>query len=187
MRVGIFANRTYSYKVNWRRTIFEEIGIMTTGLSEFFHYNLWANLQLIDACVPLSDAQLDATVEGVYGSLRDILLHMFSSEEGYAWRFYLTGDAPSPLLDEMKALPSFDVLKQHAEKSGKELIAITEQSDVSQILHLDDGTYDARLIIVLIQAINHGVDHRSQISTILTQQGITPPDLDAWSYNDSMS
>ena len=34
---------------------------MTTGLPDFFHYNLWANLRLLDACVHLSDAQLDAT------------------------------------------------------------------------------------------------------------------------------
>lgn len=30
---------------------------------------------------------------------------------------------------------------------------------------------------------NHATDHRSQIATLLTQQGITPPGLDAWDYN----
>ena len=37
---------------------------MTTGLPDFFMYNLWANLRLLDACERLSNAQLDATMTG---------------------------------------------------------------------------------------------------------------------------
>ncbi|WP_236031811.1 DinB family protein [Ktedonospora formicarum] len=39
----------------------------------------------------------------------------------------------------------------------------------------------------MIQTIDHGIDHRSQISTLLTQQGIEPHNLDAWSYNDDVN
>jgi uncharacterized damage-inducible protein DinB len=61
------------------------------------------------------------------------------------------------------------------------------KGELSQILHLDGGSYDAPAIIVLIQAINHAIDHRSQIATVLSQQDIEPPNLDGWSYNDAMS
>src|SRR5712691_9536054 len=44
---------------------------MITGLSDFFTYNLWANLRLLDACRQLSDAQLDATTKGTFGSVRE--------------------------------------------------------------------------------------------------------------------
>ena len=37
---------------------------MTTGLPDFFKYNLWANLRLLDACIQLSDEQLDANMIG---------------------------------------------------------------------------------------------------------------------------
>jgi uncharacterized damage-inducible protein DinB len=158
---------------------------MTTGLPEFFKYNLWANLRLLDSCAHLSDAQLDSTINGTFGSVRDTLMHMLASEEGYTQRFDFTGPAPTPQLKELTTFPGFGELRRRAERSGKELIAISEQSDLSQVLHLDEGTYDAQIIIVLIQAINHGIDHRSQISTLLTQQDITPPDLDGWSYNDA--
>ncbi len=43
---------------------------MTTGLPDFFTYNLWANLRLLDTCAHLSDAQLDATTTGTFGSVR---------------------------------------------------------------------------------------------------------------------
>jgi uncharacterized damage-inducible protein DinB len=36
--------------------------------------------------------------------------------------------------------------------------------------------------LFLVQAINHGTEHRSQVATILTQLGIEPPDMAGWAY-----
>ena len=157
---------------------------MSTGLSDFFKYNLWANLRLLDACAQLSDAQLDATMKGTFGSVRETLMHLLAAEEVYARHF--TGTSPTPRLKELTTFPGFDELRRRAELSGNELITIAEQGDLSQIFHLDEGTYEAPAIIILIQAIDHGIDHRSQIATLLSQQGIEPPALDAWAYNDAM-
>jgi uncharacterized damage-inducible protein DinB len=159
---------------------------MATGLSDFFQYNLWANLRLLDACAHLSDAQLDATTRGTFGSVRETLMHIFASEESYARHWLFTGAPPTPRLKELSTFPGFDELRLRAERSGKELIAVAEQGELNQILYLDEGTYEAPVIVVLIQAINHGIDHRSQIATLLSQQDIEPPDLDGWSYNDAM-
>lgn len=156
---------------------------MTAGLPDFFKYNLWANLRLLDVCAKLSDAQLDATMKGTYGSVREILVHVLSGEEGYAKHF--TGTAPTPRLKDLTAFPGFDELRQRAEQSGQSLITIAEQGDLDQIFHLDDGTYEASAINVLIQALNHGIDHRSQIATLLSQQDIELPDLDGWGYNEA--
>ncbi len=142
---------------------------MTTRLTDFFTYNLWANQRLLDSCAQLSDAQLDATMlRGTFGSVRETLMHLCAAEEGYARHFHLTGPAPTPMLKEFTTFAGFDELRLRVEWSGKELLAIAEQADLSQILHLDGGTYDALVIIVLIQAINHGIDHRSQIATLLS-------------------
>jgi uncharacterized damage-inducible protein DinB len=157
---------------------------MTPGLRGFFEYNLWANLHLLDTCASLSDAQLDETMSGTFGSIRETLLHIFSSEEGYARS--VTGTAPTPRLEELATFPGFDELRQRAAQSGNRLITASEQVEMDKILYLDEGTYPAPVIIVMIQAINHGVDHRSQIATLLSQQGIEPPDLDSWAYNDAM-
>jgi uncharacterized damage-inducible protein DinB len=157
---------------------------MTTGLSDFFAYNLWANLSLLDACGHLSDAQLDATPIRTLSSVRELLKHLFASEEGYVRHF--TGTSPTPRLKDLTTFPGFDELRRRAERSGKELITIAEQRDLSQILHLEEGTYDVPAIVVLIQAINHGIDHRSHIATLLSQQDIELPGLDGWSYNGAM-
>ena len=157
---------------------------MTIGLPDFFRYNLWANLRLLDACTHLSDAQLDATMTGTFGSVRETLMHLFASEEGYVRSF--TGTTPTPPLKELTTFVGFDELRRRAERSGNELITIVEQRDLSQIFYLDGGTYEAQAIVVVIQAINHAVDHRSQIATQLSQQNIELPDLDAWAYNDAI-
>ncbi len=160
---------------------------MSAGLADFYRYNLWANQSLLDECERLTDAQLDASAIGVYGSVRAILMHLFSSEEGYAGR--VGGQAPGPRLMESDAFPGFDELRRRATQSGQALIAFAEKAtevDLTRILHLDEGTYDAPVYIVLIQAINHAIDHRSQIATVLSQQGIELPDLAAWGYNDAV-
>lgn len=160
---------------------------MTAGLPDFFKYNLWANLCLLDACAQLSDAQLDATATGTYGSVRETLIHMLVAEENYAKT--LTGKIPTPPLDDLQHFPGFDELRRRAQASGEKLLAFVEQAqpeELNRILHLDEGTYDAPVIVVVIQAINHTIDHRSQITTLLSQQGIEAPGLDGWSYNDAM-
>ncbi len=157
---------------------------MTTGLPDFFKYNLWANLRLLDACAHLSDAQLGATTKGTFGSVRETLMHLFAAEEGYVRA--LTGKIPTPRLADLTHFPDFDELRRRAKRSGEELITVAEQGELSQILHLDGGSYEAPVIVVLIQAVNHAIDHRSQIATLLSQQDIEPPDLDGWSYNDAM-
>jgi uncharacterized damage-inducible protein DinB len=157
---------------------------MTTGLPDFFTYNRWANLRLLDACAHLSDAHLDATTKGTFGSVRETLMHLLAAEEGYVRA--LTGKIPTPRLADLTHFPDFDELRRRAERSGKELITVAEQGELSQILHLDRGTYEAPVIVVLIQAVNHAIDHRSQIATLLSQQDVMPPDLDGWSYNDAM-
>ena len=56
---------------------------MTRGLPDFSQYNLWVNLRLLNACTHLSDAQLDATTKGTFGSVRETLMHLFAAEQ---WR-----------------------------------------------------------------------------------------------------
>jgi uncharacterized damage-inducible protein DinB len=160
---------------------------MTTGLTDFFKQNLWANLRLLDACTNLSDEQLDATTRGTFGSVRETLMHLLAAEEGYVYRF--TGQRSEPAFSARDPFPGFDELRQRARKAGENLIAIAGQGEENRILHIfyDEQNHEVPAIFVLIQAINHGTDHRSQVATVLSQQGITPPELDGWSYYAAMS
>jgi uncharacterized damage-inducible protein DinB len=36
--------------------------------------------------------------------------------------------------------------------------------------------------MLLLQAINHGTEHRAQVATTLTPIGVTPPGMDGWDF-----
>jgi uncharacterized damage-inducible protein DinB len=47
----------------------------------------------------------------------------------------------------------------------------------------DDGyERDPTIGIRLAQALHHGVEHRSQICTILTTVGVEPPAIEVWDF-----
>jgi uncharacterized damage-inducible protein DinB len=48
-----------------------------------------------------------------------------------------------------------------------------------------DQSYELPAALLLVQAINHATEHRTQIKTALTQAGITPPELDGWTWDDA--
>ena len=163
------------------------MNVMNDGLRHFFQQNLWANLRLLEECASLTDAQLDATLDGTYGSVRVTLMHIFAGEESYVQHF--TGQRPEPALRSNVPFVGFDALRRRARQNGESLIALAEQWEEGQMVRIpEEGEiYDIPAIIVLIQAINHATDHRSQIATILGTQGIEFPELSGWRYFDALS
>ena len=154
---------------------------MSSALIEMFRHNLWANLGLLEACDGLADSVLDATTPGTYGSARDTLLHLCASEERYVLR--LTAEEQKRPLSEETPFPGLAELRKRATASGEALITIASRFRPRII----KGTYRGQGLAIpaaafMVQAINHATEHRAHVMTILTQQGVRPPDLDAWHY-----
>ena len=152
-------------------------------LETLFNHNLWANQQLLECCIDLTDDQLKASVIGTYGSIQETLEHIVGSEQAYFIRIS-TGkqyrrppDPPAWTIKEME-----DLLQE----SGQGLIEWAEKVEGNDTVLLDwDGTQrEVPKTIILTQAINHATEHRAQILTILTQLKISPPDLSSWTYFD---
>lgn len=153
-------------------------------LTTLFRHNLWANEHIIDLCAGLSDEQLDATLLGAFGSIRDTLQHIVSAERSYLSRistgrpYRRPADAPPLTVAEMLAW---------ARASGAGLIEWAPQVQPGDVVEIDwDGVLrDVPKTILLAQAINHATEHRAQVMAILTQLGIEPPELDSWAYFDT--
>jgi uncharacterized damage-inducible protein DinB len=155
----------------------------TDTLTTLYGHNLWANLRLLERCAALSSEQLDASIAGAYGSIRDTLQHIVTSEQSYFSRIS-TGqrhkspeDAPPLTLAEMM---------ESARTTGAGLIewAPKVQADDTVQIDWDGAPRDVPKTIILTQVINHATEHRVQIMAILTQLGIQPPELDSWMYFD---
>ena len=155
-------------------------------LVDLFRHNIWANVRLFEACESLSDEQLDITIPGTYGTIRDTLFHVVRAEVSYVER--VTGQLPGEP-HKPGEIPDFTTLKHDIRWTGEELMKLALSAEESSMVEgkmvkETDGRVQVQypLSALLAQAINHATEHRSQIATILTQQGIEPPDMSGWAY-----
>lgn len=153
-------------------------------ITDMFRHNHWANLRLIDACIALDDAVLDRTTIGTYGTIRQIFWHLAGAEAWYL-RFF-TG-APFSWDDwEGDAVQQpLSAVRSSMDASGQAFVELAASIPAGMDLEevLEDGTRKTRPANhFLTQTINHATEHRQEIKTILTQQGIVPPELDSWTF-----
>ena len=151
-------------------------------LEKIFEHNSWANQKIIQACYALSDEQLDAEPHSVTkGNIRRTLVHLVSSQQSYLRTLTLP-------LEERRQSPTveFSELQESASKSGEGLLALAkgEQKPFDSRLQTRDGYY-VEPWVLMVQIINHATEHREQISSMLSAQGVTPPDLDGWAYGEA--
>ena len=155
-------------------------------LTTLFSHNLWANLRLLERCAELTSEQLDATISGVFGSIRDTLQHIVTSEQSYLYRIR-TGQ-PLDRPEDAAPLTIAEMLES-VRTTGAGFVewAPKVQADDTVQVDWEDGTLrEVPKSIYLTQVINHATEHRAQIMAILTKLGIQPPDLDSWSYFEAL-
>src|SRR5262245_14339239 len=160
-----------------RETEDGDTGVVTT----LFAHNVWANVKLLDFCERLSDAQLDATAIGCFGSIRNTLWHIIGGEVSYVVR--VNGKLP-PTLISPDQFPGFAALKIAARWTNDELLqlALSARQDTLVREHEAGEIFEYTLASLMVQAINHATEHRAQISAIITQLGLEPPDMSGWQY-----
>ena len=153
-------------------------------IATLFRHNLWANTRLFEVCASLSDEQLNASVTGVYGSIRDTMQHIVTAERSYLQRI-TTG---KPYRRPQGAPPlTMAELQDSIRTSGEGFIVAAPNVRAQDSVEVDrEGTpRPIPCTILLTQAINHATEHRAQISAVLTHLGVEPPSLDGWTYFDS--
>jgi uncharacterized damage-inducible protein DinB len=157
----------------------------TDTLTTLFRHNRWANLRMLESCAKLTDEQLDGTLIGTYGSVRDTLQHVVTSEQSYFSRIS-TGQ---PYRRPKDAPPlTWEQMTESLSASGSGLIEWAAKVQVGDTVQVDWEGRPRQVpkTIILTQAINHATEHRAQIMAILTHLGEQPPELDGWTYFDSL-
>jgi len=152
-----------------------------TTLAEFIRYNNWANQQVFQACQPLSESELTAPIPGAFGTIRETLEHILRAEANYVR--LLTGTRPSPLF-KWEDQPSVSQMIDYAAHVAQALTDAAQRIPPSEVIqHEWDGKQvHYRALAVFIQIINHGIEHRTNITTILNQGTPPPPEVDGWGY-----
>jgi uncharacterized damage-inducible protein DinB len=176
---------------DWRRTL----GGMDAAFVDLFRHHAWANDRLLAACEGLPAEHLEWVTQGTYGGLGATLRHLVEAEERYVSRLRGEGERPGPAANEPdppmppEALgPSVRVLRRRARASGEALVELAGSYAPDAILATTFRGEPVTLpaVVVFVQAIDHGGEHRTQVRHALTILGYEPPEIDGWSWDDAV-
>lgn len=152
-----------------------------TTLIELIRYNNWANAQVIAACQALGPGQLAAAMPGAFGDIRATLEHLIHAEASYIGR--ITGNRPQPPFHWGEQAP-LEAVAAFAARVAEALLDTVRRTPPTYLVHEeeDGNTIDYHARLLFIQVINHGVEHRTNITTILSSLGLAAPEVDGWGY-----
>jgi uncharacterized damage-inducible protein DinB len=150
-------------------------GWWDTLLERFFGHHLWATEQLLQRCAELSPDQLALTAPGTYGTIGDTLDHLVSSDGSYLSRLNgagrrepLNAGGPRPLLEHLSR-----------QREGW-LKYLASRPDFEATIKVGEGQVPAWVIV--LQAVHHGNDHRTNVGTVLLNHKLEAPEIDVWAY-----
>lgn len=150
-------------------------------LVELIRYNNWANAQVIAACQALTADQLAAAAPGAYGSIHRTLGHIIAAEADYVGR--MTGAGPQPPFRWEDGPGVADIAAFAGQVADALLDAVQRISPTHRVHEEEDGQFiDYHARHLFIQAINHGIEHRTNITTMLNSLGLPTPEVDGWGY-----
>ena len=151
------------------------------ALVEFIRYNNWANQQVLAACQALTDEQMAGAMPGAYGTIRATLEHIIRAEARYASRF--TGDYLEPPF-KWEDRPSVEQIGAYGAQIGAQLLDIAARYGPNHLIRQewDNQPVQYQAMALFIQIVNHGIEHRTNITTFLNSLGLPVPEIDNWGY-----
>lgn len=155
---------------------------MPAALTLLYRHHRWASLALIDALAELPAETLSLTSPGTYGTIHQTLAHLVEVEERYlATLKGVRTIVARQLADE---LPAMKVLRETSLSQADNLVALAGVlSEDAMVTGTFNGRpFQAPALVPLFQAYNHGVEHRTNITTTLAAHGHAAPPLDLWTY-----
>jgi len=149
-----------------------------------FEHHLWATESLIHHLEGLPAERLDQSVPGTYGSMIDTLSHLIGADDRYLQRMR------EPSLPPAEDRVGVALAQLRSELPGhrrrwSELLDELERGELSARIVDRASDYpdtDDAEGLLMLQAIHHGNDHRTQICSTLGALGEEVPELDGWSY-----
>jgi len=161
---------------------------VTDFLLRQMRHGVWANKQLLGRCRALTDEQLELAVPGTYGSIRSTLAHVVAAEEGYLVRLLGSLLHEPPLREQ--DLTMLDTIAAHIAHvtNAVERLFAKGSPDPDRViadtpLRRPGGPrFEMAAWAPATQFVYHGIDHRSQIDTILSTHGLETLDLQVWPY-----
>jgi hypothetical protein len=138
---------------------------MIQPLVDLLAFNHWANLTLFDACLGLSDDQLDTGIPGTAGSIRELLMHIAVAQHA------LVARANGEQRSARGVWSSFDELLATLRSGNDALISLSGSlgDDPEIEIEREGRLYRFPRSFYVTSASWHGAEHRTEIRLTLAR------------------
>ena len=154
-------------------------------LQSLYDYHYWARDRVLAAAALISSDQFTQSMGHSFDTLQGTFAHLMNSERLWLGRWLGQPDQPPlnpadfPMLDavHMYWMP----LEMHMRKFADEVTA-TQLENVIRYTNLQGLPFEYPLWQMMMQVVAHGMHHRSEAATMLTEFGHAPEPLDVIVY-----
>lgn len=164
--------------------------MLAEAIRTFYDYGRWATARILDTAEALTQEQFHAPGNAGRGSVRDTLLHMIGTQQG--WLNWWDGSLPAqeaysqrPDPADFPDLKSLRAAWESLEEQTRAFVTGLSDDDVvknyEQTLPNGDN-WSMPLWQMMAHVANHGTQHRSEIAAMFTGFGHSPGDLDLLNY-----
>ncbi|HZY44234.1 MAG TPA: DinB family protein [Anaerolineae bacterium] len=155
------------------------------SIRELYNYHYWARDRVLAAVELITADQFTQSTGASFDTLQGTFVHLMNSERLWLNRWLGKADEPAleprnfSMLNEVRMY--WDMIQMHMEKYRKELTP-DRLSAVIRYTNLKGDTLQYPLWQMMQQVVLHGVHHRSEAATMLTEFGHAPEPLDLIFY-----
>jgi uncharacterized damage-inducible protein DinB len=156
-------------------------------VKELFRYNYWARDRQLEACGSLTDEQFLCSLSSSFPSIRDTLVHLIAAEQFWlaCWHGQSPGSTLSP--EEVPTLAAVSQRWRKVEFETREyLAALSNEALPRPVTYVDPSgrTWTHTLWRMMLHLLLHQSYHRGQVTTLLRQVGVEPPEVDFLTAHD---
>jgi uncharacterized damage-inducible protein DinB len=161
------------------------MGTALSAVKMLYDYNRWANERVLVACEQLTLEQWSRKLDLSWGSIHDLLTHMFAAE--VIWLSRWKGDSPRTLHQPVE-FPTFHDLERawvQVELEIQQYIDSLTDKDLTGDLTYTNTKGEIStfpLGSVLLHVANHSTHHRGELAAMLTLLAVQHPEDDLLLY-----
>lgn len=154
----------------------------TAHLHLLFKYNYWAHDRILETAGQLAPNQLNSPSLPDNHTILSTLSHMLNAES--LWRNRIENPGTPPRLIFDRTPESLAEIKAAWKDEAQMIWGLLNRVTTAELNHeltyagLGGRSFKNQIWQILLQLINHGVAHRSEVALILTKMGHSPGNLD---------
>jgi uncharacterized damage-inducible protein DinB len=157
-----------------------QLSIAMIGASHL-QYHRWATQRVIEAARPLSAELLHKDHGTAFKSIFGTLVHIYQADSAWFGRIHGNPDSQTttyPAKADIAGLTAdwYPLLDRAVEWSAK--LSEAEWNGIISYKDSKGNSHQTAVLPIIMQVVNHGTYHGGQVSQLLRQSGVTPPNTD---------